>query len=156
MAYPNVMSTIATPLILPQVSFVQYVNMTATFRKKARATIGDGGTVSSGASGSSKGTKATALSEISNLSGGSSDGGMSVFSQRSAGTKSSSASGLKTVGSGAKFSTGVVPRAAIEGSAFVIPAQEVNNSAPLPTFREGMLCATSESASISRCHFAGG
>lgn len=64
--------------------------------------------------------------------GASSDGGASVFSQRSAATKSSSATGKSgaAAGGNAAVATGKsglagIPRAAIEGSAFVIPAQEV-------------------------------
>lgn len=61
--------------------------------------------------------------------GASSDGGASVFSQRSAATKSSSAS-KSTKGGAAQILTGKsggvgIPRSTIEGSAFVIPAQEV-------------------------------
>ena len=64
---------------------------------------------------------------------GCSDGDASVFSQRSAATKSSSAtgkSGSSSGGNAASLATGKsglagIPRAAIEGSAFVIPAQEV-------------------------------
>lgn len=60
-------------------SFIQYVNTTAGFRKKARKSAGDdGGTVMTGSSGESKGTKATAASAASNSSGGS-DSGASVF-----------------------------------------------------------------------------
>lgn len=63
-------------------------------------------------------------------SGASSDGGASVFSQRSAATKSSSASGKSSsAGSGVarvgKSGSGGIPPATIEGSAFVVPAQEV-------------------------------
>ncbi|CAM9106957.1 unnamed protein product [Hapterophycus canaliculatus] len=112
-----------------QVPFVAYVSATASFRKTASHTSGDGGTVASGASGSSKGTKATTISDASNVSGGSSDGGASVFSQRSAATKSSSAS-RSSKGSAGQILVGKsggvgIPRATIEGSAFVIPAQEV-------------------------------
>lgn len=61
--------------------------------------------------------------------GADSDGGASVFSQRSAATKSSSATGKSgAIGGNAAGKSGItgIPRAAIEGSAFVIPAQEVN------------------------------
>lgn len=69
--------------------------------------------------------------------GGSSGDGASVFSQRSAATKSSSATGKSGSASGgtAPLATGKsgldgIPRAAIEGSAFVIPAQEVKLKKP--------------------------
>lgn len=110
------------PPISRQIGFVRYVNTTATLRKKAKS-VGDGGTVMSGASGSSKGTQATNVSDVSNLSG-TSDGGASVFSQRSAATKSTSSGSSAGVAVG-KTTTDGVPSAAIEGSAFVIPAQEV-------------------------------
>ena len=63
--------------------------------------------------------------------GASSDGGASVFSQRSAASKSSSATGKSGASTGSatialgKSGLPGIPRAAIEGSAFVIPAQEV-------------------------------
>ncbi|CAM9120215.1 unnamed protein product, partial [Ectocarpus sp. 13 AM-2016] len=112
-----------------QVPFLVYVNATSTGRKGGNKSD-DGGTVASGASGSSKGTKATTISETSNVSGASSDGGASVFSQRSAATKSSSASGKSSsAGSGVarvgKSGSGGMPPATIEGSAFVVPAQEI-------------------------------
>ena len=64
--------------------------------------------------------------------GASSDGGASVFSQRSAATKSSKVSeksgatggGASAIMKGLSGMTGI-PHAAIEGSAFVVPAQEV-------------------------------
>ncbi|CAM9710872.1 unnamed protein product [Scytosiphon promiscuus] len=112
-----------------QVPFVAYVSATASFRKAAAQPSGDGGTVASGASGSSKGTKATTISDASNVSGASSDGGASVFSQRSAATKSSSATksskgGASPILTGKSGGAGI-PRSTIEGSAFVIPAQEI-------------------------------
>ncbi|CAM9401133.1 unnamed protein product [Ectocarpus fasciculatus] len=112
-----------------QVPFLVYVTATSTGRKGGKKSD-DGGTVTSEASGSSKGTKATTISETSNVSGASSDGGASVFSQRSAATKSSSASGKSgSAGSGGaragKSGSGGIPSATIEGSAFVVPAQEI-------------------------------
>ncbi|CAM9191667.1 unnamed protein product [Ectocarpus sp. 4 AP-2014] len=112
-----------------QVPFLVYVNATSTGCEGGNKSD-DGGTVVSGASGSSKGTKATTISETSNVSGASSDGGASVFSQRSAATKSSSASGKSSAaGSGVarvgKSGSGGIPPATIEGSAFVVPAQEI-------------------------------
>lgn len=63
---------------------------------------------------------------------GGSDGGASVFSQRSAASKSTGATGKSgsAIGGNVTLATGNsgvsgIPRAAIEGSAFVIPAQEV-------------------------------
>eukprot|EP00903_Cladosiphon_okamuranus_P016193 g14943.t2 len=111
-----------------QVPFLTYVNATGCFRTTSKKSLPDGGTVASESSGSSKGTKATNVSDTSNVSGADSDGGASVFSQRSAASKSSSATGKSGASGGTaagKSGLSGIPRAAIEGSAFVIPAQEI-------------------------------
>eukprot|EP00752_Nemacystus_decipiens_P006721 g6044.t1 len=53
-----------------QVPFLTYVNATASFRRPAKKSYDDGGTVASSNSGSSKGTKATNISDASNVSVG--------------------------------------------------------------------------------------
>lgn len=111
--------------------FIEYVGITGTYRGGKRKSSGSGGTVASGASGSSKGTKATTISNVSGMSNDS-DGAASVFSQRSASSKgqSSTAGGASVTSSGSsKMSVGSgaggIPSTTLEGSAFVVPAQEV-------------------------------
>lgn len=117
-----------------QVNFVQYLNTAASFRRKARTAGGDGWTVASVASGSSKGTKTTIPSELSNITGGSSQGGSSVFSHRSVGSKSSTTTGISKGTSGEKgLTSSAIPPGSLEGSAFVVPAQEVNESVSVHT-----------------------